>query len=278
MATFNATSEALTEWQANMPHLMGQNLAHRPTVGVHSNVMLGDVLFDSNEHDLYDVNPDALDSVASDELYVTEVLPEESLAVNLVIDSTSRDEHPLVSRGKKRLAKSLATAIDHSLPGAADQIFRYRIYSEKSKRGNLLEETIFAPDSETYSNKLGQLATSGALTFLFTDGRGVQLEPGTLRTGTAVAIKFNHHLERRLIAGRGVVSLFGGGGGETDTSNPRKLAEKNAELQEQHKAIVESLRASGMAVAEVVNAMSALGYDIGEADKSIARAIRSLIR
>jgi hypothetical protein len=277
MAKLPRTSEALGDWQTNYEFGLGSHTDPTISVGAYSNLILGEVPFDPLSHHPMDIDHTSLMGAATGELYVTEVLPERPMGVNLVIDSTHRAEHPVVTRGKEKLAGVLEPAIEEALPGMSDHILTYRAVDGSSDVKHRYEEALPADDPESYAKNLKQLALGG-LVFVITDGRKMWLPEGSLKGSPIVAIKINHKLELPLPANKGVLPVLGSDGRveEVDTSSPKELRAINAVRKEEHAAIVENLQEAGVAVAEVVTDSQVLGFNLRQADKSIARAVNAL--
>lgn len=276
MANFRQTTDALSEWQANMPEGMGSHLDSNIVVGAYSNLIVGEHLFDAQHDDPADIDHMSLLGAATGEYFVTEVLPERPMSLNIVTDSLARSEHPVLTRGKARLVRGLSLAIESAMPGFSDQISQFSFVNDNSRRRSTDIKEIVVPDTEEYTKQLMRIACDG-LTFVITDGRRIQLPQNSLPHSQVVAVKFNHLLERRIPANVGVLSLQGGED-EIDTSNSRKLTRKNDELEAEHQKIVRNLREAGVPVAEVTTAKRMQGFDVVEADRQIASAVRSLCR
>lgn len=273
MVVFRATEQALADLSSNEQLLMGEHLNGQIEAGAHG-LMVGSVSFDPTKHRPHQIDPISPLGLALDQPFVREVLPLKALNLNIVVDATDRDEHPMVSMSKRALAGELVEAIDSALPGMTDKVFAYVIGDGIEDLGGLDYEPINVAESTDINGSVAALATYG-LTFVVSDFK--RLVPVERRDFVnVVAIKTDHKLERQLPAGIGPFTLRGGAAVNTDKR--RELREANQRLEQQHQEIIARLKKMGASVASIVvdpKENPYYGFNFNAADQAIAEAIVS---
>jgi hypothetical protein len=274
MPHFQATSEAIAEWQANVPYGIGDHLERNISTSI-GNVVLGEVQFDPHIHDPSDIDHMSMMGIATGELYVPEVLPQKPLNMNVIIDATTREDHPSLIKVKRDIAHQIYSAIDDATIGMSDRVFATELTSRPQKSSNPDFEIVVARNNKALQKFLGMTAIN-QLAIVISDFKNFDRRHSSeAGKSPMVAVKVNHPAERRIPYDVGILSL--GGYEEINTNKHRRVDAKNAELEAQHREIVEELEAIGAEVAEVITKpFSATGYEVAEVDAAIATAISNL--
>lgn len=275
MSELRKTSEALSNLGAQQRTGIGDHTNPDLATGVYGNIVLGEVQFDPNVHSPIEIDHLSMMGVAMDELYVTEVLPENPIIAHVIVDGRDRQDYPALAKAKQKLASLLVVALDQALPGMSDVVYDYRLVDDIQQRKGLREDIIAYRGGRELSRDLHNLGSSG-IKFLISDfGSNIFKKSSELKLDGTVAIKVNHLLERQVPRGIGRISV--GGAREIDTNNPKSLAPHNSMLKESHDDTVARLESAGASVASVVvdGQIKPDGIDFLDADRQIAAAITS---
>lgn len=276
MSNFRRTSEALHDWQANVAASFGSHIDPVITTGVPSNVIVGEAEFNPFAHDPYDIDHMSLMSIATDTPHVREEMPDRPLRAHILIDRTNRGEHPQLTRAKTGVASNLEAALNLALPGISDSSTTTTLVSESASRRILPGYEVKATSKTNIIRLLGQMGTKD-IKVVISDFENLLCDENLLRQmGPTLAIKLNHPLQRHIASGMGPIDLYGGEK-SVDTNNKKSLAKENQILEERHQQIISLIARSG---AEPVNILSdhrqAAGYNVIEADKLIASAVKAI--
>ncbi len=272
MTRFPKTAESFAELEANYRYSFGMHFAGEARTAV-PGLTMGDVPFDYAMHHPGSVNPLSVMGVALKQPHVTRVLPNKPVHINMVTDFTNRSELPSFTRVKRNTAELVASGLADAIEGSIGNIACRHLVGEQLGDG-VIDEFIESRDRSKALSAAEKLSRNG-LTILLSDFQGVELPTGSLKG--AIAIKVDHLLDYNIPEDMGTRPVAPDV--ELNTDKPSDLAVYNAQLQEKHEAIMESLRRAGALVVPVVADHinhKPYGIDIADTDERIAQAILAL--
>jgi hypothetical protein len=262
------TGDALSELQASTMYGHGVHAAPRMHVGG-GGQYIGDMPFDPLIHEVFDINHMSTLGLALEEPHVSLYHPERPLEVNLVADYRNMGGNESVARAKRAVAHTLSDGVYDELSGVADRLNTYVMGAQQSE--------LFDDHTQEAINEhdVADICLSG-LTIVVSDFARLKLEAPAKGFESAIAVKVNHLLERRVPRNVGVIALSGRG--EVNTNKARKLDIVNQELDRAHGDTVQRLQTQGFEVVPVVVRADRkpFGYDIDATDRQLAQAVDAI--
>jgi hypothetical protein len=285
-------------------HSIAELATSHKAVGMHNTGQLvvggqgykaAELAFDIDLHEPEDIDPFSLVGMMSGEPQVTEVMPEKSLDVNVILHRDPMEDEKEKGGHADEIfwaRKTLMHAVGQAITSSLLYNDRARFYVVGQRDPDLIgREGIYIPETEDpvdASEAISKLCTGGLNIVMGTFAR-LRLEntpKGTFKT--TVGVKTNHILDRKL--GRNM--------GEWPTGDPEMpIVNTNDQgvikkrmsddliayhnLQERrHKEIVTRSEATGIKMAEAVfdKTVEPHYFDTGVTDRSLAKAIKRVAR
>lgn len=270
MALLHETSDALGDFAANTQYGFGSHYERNIRTGV-AGLPLGDTEFDPTRHQLSDINHLSPMTDLTGEFYVSEVIPQRPLTVNVILDGRGGNEHHVIAAQKRRAQQGISTGLVEAVPGITDHAAAYVLSDENTRNYTNFDGEYLPVRSEEEAGRIVEDIALSGLTFVVSDFKKLRLQR---IDGQMIAIKANHPLERAIPQNIGFVSL--GGAIELDTHNLRQLNRVNSALEQRHDAIIDGIQAAGAkAISVQAVPKSEHGFFVMNTDRRIAEAVEA---
>lgn len=211
--------------------------------------------------------------VATGEDYVRRVPKELALQINVGVDLLPRKERPDVTARKTKVAESIVALLRDALPYYGDRLATFGVF-ERGKLPNddrKLDELFPVTRRQGFVSTAAEKADEDLPTVLISDFHGMNFPRRGMSKTIALMVKDISEL--RVVDEALAVSL--GGDTEIHTRDKEQTKQYESLLDEQHQEAVDRLRSIGMIPVSIITAInSEAGYDVPEADKGIAAALR----